>query len=132
MRSKTTIFFITFVFLFATMTFASNNDDKKDDKANGCGTEKSDKFIPDKPLGFDFTDACNNHDICYSTEGKGKETCDTQFKSDMDQVCENETGIKRGICKTVSSIYHISVKKGGGDAYDNAQENNKDKKEKNK
>lgn len=57
-----------------------SNQLSSDGVANGCGSPGniSYYFIPDQP----FLDACNNHDICYTTS-QTKHTCDSNFLRDM-------------------------------------------------
>lgn len=53
-----------------------------------CGTPGiGDWLVPDKPGGFDFTEACNNHDECYSDCSISRSQCDSEFKSDAESVC---------------------------------------------
>jgi hypothetical protein len=57
--------------------------------ANGCGTPSHWSFpaIPD----FPFREACNSHDICYSTF-TAKSTCDNNFRDFMNRIANNITG----------------------------------------
>jgi len=56
---------------------------------NGCGPDGPiGSFIPDSYFLFDFTEACNSHDICYGTCGKSQWECDLQFLFDLLSECE--------------------------------------------
>ena len=47
-------------------SFLFNNTlSRNDDKGLACGSGWTDKIIPDKPAGFDFTKCCVAHDKCY-------------------------------------------------------------------
>ncbi|MGD2084673.1 MAG: phospholipase A2 [Candidatus Aminicenantes bacterium] len=120
-RSKTIVFVITIIFLFSFDV--PQIVAKEKDEPNGCGTKKID--VPDKPFGNDFKEACNNHDKCYSTQGKSKKNCDDQFRKDMDRECNKKKGIGHKVCKATSSVYHNAVKYGGNGAYNRAQGNSK-------
>ena len=61
---------------------------------NGCGPAGGgDAVVPDNPnalppcFGPEFTPACINHDICYSTCNQPQETCDGNFGSENMQLC---------------------------------------------
>lgn len=63
-------------------------------RPNGCGPPEgvSAQFIPDGWWFVDFRDACNNHDLCGSTLGNSKQTCDTNFRNDM--IAAVEAGLQ--------------------------------------
>ncbi|MEY3135913.1 MAG: hypothetical protein RJA39_1798, partial [Pseudomonadota bacterium] len=45
----------------------------------GCGTVKSDAFVPDMLFGIDVSQACFQHDQSYATCGFSRETADTNL-----------------------------------------------------
>ena len=66
---------------------AQPNDPTAD--VNGCGPGWGAKFVPEKPGGYDFHKACNDHDRCYQTLGKTKKQCDDEFEAAMKEVCDS-------------------------------------------
>ena len=112
-----------------------------------CGSSWNDWFVPDEPGGFDFTQACQNHDDCYGTCGKEKGDCDEAFRNDMNAVCESVpvkittwcyrsrrhaslsgqsyryrcTKYPRSDCQQWASVYHLAVDYLGRSAFDAAQ-----------
>ena len=112
-----------------------------------CGSWWNDWFVPDEPGGFDFTQACQNHDDCYGTCGKEKGDCDEDFLKDMNAVCESVpakittwcyrsrrhaalsglshryrcTKYPRSNCRRWASIYHLAVDYLGWLAFNAAQ-----------
>ncbi len=85
-----------------------------------CGSGITEKIIPDKPFGFNFTSACQNHDNCYGTCGKSKAECDQQFLDDMLAICEAKYFSQHG-CNNTAYIYHGAVNNHGQGPYDQAQ-----------
>ena len=83
-------------------------------EVNGCGAASgiSKYIVPNAPLGFDFTNACNGHDYCYGA-GLDKGYCDQQFLEAMDSVCDDNV-----ICDALASLYHWAVTTFGQGAYD--------------
>jgi hypothetical protein len=125
-RKILTLFVVVMMLVFSASIFpADQKSDSSSDKSNGCGTK--DFKVPDKPLGNDFKSSCDYHDKCYSTPGKSKSDCDTNFKKDMGDVCKEKKGLDRVGCEVSKFIYHTGVKLGGNDAYNKAQ--GKDRKE---
>lgn len=112
-----------------------------------CGSGWSENVVSDVIDGFDFSNACKNHDDCYGTCHKGndvgKMVCDNAFLSDMLSVCLGHLGETRtcwrtmmcGIvpcsrpypcdarkkCDEIASTYYWAVDHLGGKAYNNAQ-----------
>jgi len=97
---------------------------------NGCGPEALALYyvIPDKIYyfhvlrwrteTFDFTSACNTHDICYSGSGIDRATCDTNFYNGMLAVCNRGwTGTSRTWCRGWAWTYYQAVRTFGGAAY---------------
>lgn len=88
----------------------------------GCGTVKSDAFIPDILFGIDVSRACFEHDQSYSTCGYEKSTADANFSDNiMNQCAEQGGGMLT--CHVISSIYFVGVAFFGESAYQNAQAN---------
>lgn len=64
-------------------------------KPNGCGPESPkllntlvpEGFFPSLG-GYNFTPACNIHDICWGTCCKNKATCDKQFHNNLKLACD--------------------------------------------
>jgi len=87
----------------------------------GCGTVKSDAFIPDILFGIDISQACFEHDQSYATCGFEKGTADTNFYSNIMSEC-GEQGGGMLTCNAISGIYYVTVAFLGESAYKNAQE----------
>lgn len=95
---------------------------------NGCGARgdwKSD-FIPNKPEGFDFTEACNNHDRNFGTLGVSFSEANNQFYIDMvsavRRIAEPGTVIYKGGVN-LAKLYFDKVVEHGRPAYETAQIN---------
>lgn len=60
-------------------------------RPNLCGPPDGvgEKYIPDGWYYVDFRSACNNHDICGSTLGNSKQTCDNKFLDDLREAVRN-------------------------------------------
>jgi RHS repeat-associated protein len=82
-----------------------------------------DIVVPDKPGGFDFTQACQNHDDCYSTCGKSKRECDNQFQRDMLAVCDLYRYFPQDYekCSHYAMLYYLAVHDLGNHSYKMAQ-----------
>lgn len=74
----------------------------------------------------DFTDACNDHDICYATCNKGKENCDKDLLAAMRGVCDRElswlTPLAKSRCYGLARLYWSAVNYFGDDPYEEAQD----------
>jgi hypothetical protein len=102
---------------------------------NGCGPAKgfSHFIIPNKigpSRNIDFTQACNNHDICYDTCNSAKSGCDEAFLLDMSTACAaaypgrgTYDRYMRNACVADSTLYFYAVSQtdAGTDAYESAQ-----------
>ncbi len=67
---------------------------------------------------FNFTNACNAHDICYDGSGVPRSTCDSRFLNDMLSVCSRGwTWGSRTWCNTAAYTYYSSVVTFGWIAY---------------
>ncbi|MBD1841189.1 hypothetical protein H6F78_19565 [Coleofasciculus sp. FACHB-64] len=76
---------------------------------NGCS------YVPDRVLGvFSFGQACNNHDICYSSgSGISRKVCDDRFLQEMQQYCNNTYSWynpQRWPCRGLARTYYEAVK----------------------
>jgi hypothetical protein len=86
----------------------------------GCGTVKSDAFIPDILFGIDLTPVCMQHDQDYSTCGFDRELADANFYDSILTECQAQGG-GEFTCTLISAIYFVSVSIMGGDAYNEGQ-----------
>jgi hypothetical protein len=94
---------------------------------NGCGSASTQNLVPDRPFGFDFTPACNVHDICYGTCGTTQKSCDDQFISDMYDICVREASsdINANLCMLIiANIYVIAVRNLGAGPFRDGQRDN--------
>ncbi|MCO6438982.1 MAG: hypothetical protein J5J06_17960 [Phycisphaerae bacterium] len=86
-----------------------------------CGTFDSSPFIPDCPLGtVCFTQACDQHDICYSTCDTSKRECDQAFFEDMIRTCSLSIPVSSSefaACRWTALIYWLAVDRLGLDAF---------------
>jgi len=63
------------------------------ERADGCSypdeVEIAGVRVKTPKNGFDqfFTEACNQHDICYATFGRSREKCDDDFSTNMNSIC---------------------------------------------
>ncbi len=83
---------------------------------NGCSNSPDSNWFNS---GTGFKPACDNHDRCYATVGKSKDTCDDNFKNDMDRICATVTPVTG--CSTAANLYYGAVIKYGTSAYTTAQ-----------
>lgn len=89
-----------------------------------CGSPNSplgSHFVPDRIFGANFTPACSAHDDCYDTVGSLKEDCDAQFKRDLIAAVKETGPLPRIPARLSAEIYHLAVKMGGKNAYEEAQ-----------
>lgn len=54
-----------------------------------------------------FQQACNVHDACYHTVGRSKADCDSDFKTNMLKLCNNDIDI--GPCKAAANVWYDAV-----------------------
>ncbi|WP_155638289.1 phospholipase A2 [Burkholderia cepacia] len=83
---------------------------------NGCGPAGGwlKHVIPNSPLGYDFTQACNNHDVCYGSRiNKGE--CDRLFRDEMYGQCGGATA-----CREFANQYANAVEAFGAGPYQEA------------
>jgi RHS repeat-associated protein len=102
--------------------FASQPRDDSNPLGWGCGDSKTDNFVPDKPLNFDFMKACRAHDICYGDKnGPEKRSCDEKFKEDMEAECAKFSWPKKNVCNSLAHDYYKAVNIFGGEAFSNGK-----------
>jgi hypothetical protein len=118
-------------------------------KSNGCGAENGVK-ISNIPIGCNYTQACNAHDLCYGSS-LSQERCDRRFLRDMLAVAAKKRAnwfedssrfdfekeitkmfyypqrllqdIHAESCRNVAVSYYSAVSTMGNSAYTAAQEN---------
>ena len=89
----------------------------------GCGDISTDKFVPDKYVGFNFSSPCRKHDKCYGTCGSNKKVCDMVFYYDMLFECIKIFFIPplyQG-CRLTATAYYGAVSAFGQSAFCAAQ-----------
>jgi hypothetical protein len=112
-------------------------------KSNGCGPEfltvviKVGVIPQGHGLG-DFTDMCNQHDICYGTCNSNKKSCDDKFRKDLFAECSSKyhpnpkercggdptcvtSADELSVCNRLARGYADLVKDKGQGAFDTAQ-----------
>lgn len=92
---------------------------------NGCGGAGSISVPGGGPL-WNFTPACNGHDMCYGTCGASKNSCDAQFFIDMKTICDSYIGLAslHTNCLIQAGIYYGVVASSAGDSfYESGQDN---------
>jgi len=91
-----------------------------------CGPIGVAPLVPDCPIeSVCFTDACENHNACYSRCGEAKETCDEGFFAAMIDVCERELlplDDDYLTCRYLAVVYWFAVVQYGREAYDRTQD----------
>jgi Group XII secretory phospholipase A2 precursor (PLA2G12) len=83
---------------------------------NGCSYSPDSNWFNS---GSGFKSACDTHDRCYATIRKSKDTCDDNFKNDMDRICA--VGVPGDACRTAAKLYYGAVIQHGSSAYATAQ-----------
>ncbi len=106
----------------------------KTPEKNGCGpriivgkADPGDWLIPDSTVGAIgiFTEACNNHDVCFGTCGADIRRCNADFQREMATACEKEFGTfnpLRYVCIIQSYVYEIAVSSIGSFVFESAQD----------
>jgi len=124
-------FVVAFVLvaLMATTYITSVPAPQVEAATNGCGPEALYLYtlIPNNiyywsfwtgTVRFNFTNACNAHDICYTGSGISRSTCDTRFLNDMRAVCNTgPSWDSRAWCRSTAYTYYGAVRTFGGIAY---------------
>ncbi len=99
-------------------------------ECNGCGAKNGTQFPNSYDLigePFDFTSACNNHDICYGTCGNKKSDCDDKFHNEMKRACRDamhgygDDLLMLMECNALAQAYYQAVSKFAAKAYNDAQ-----------
>jgi hypothetical protein len=83
---------------------------------NGCSNSPDSNWFNS---GTGFKPACDNHDRCYATVGTSKDTCDDNFKNDMDRICATGTPVTG--CSTAAKLYYGAVIEYGTSPHTSAQ-----------
>jgi len=81
--------------------------------------------VPDSIPGvFDFTEACNGHDLCYEYHLDSKTDCDISFFSAMLSHCysRHDGGFFEDLCEDYATLYFLGVYYLGQAAYDSYSE----------
>ena len=81
---------------------------------DGCSSPKFQNWLNNQ-----FRDACNLHDLCYSTPGISKRHCDRWFWKNMQQTCALQG--KSGRCKGTAYGVYVAVVVFGSSSFNNAQ-----------
>jgi hypothetical protein len=89
---------------------------------NGCGSASgiSQYLVPNAPLGYDFTSACNGHDYCYGV-GLDKTFCDGQFLTNAKAVCNGGF-----VCGGLAYFYYFMISIFGQQPYDQSAQEMRD------
>ncbi len=74
-----------------------------------CGAGWNDPLVSDKPGGFDFTSACQNHDCCCACSGN-KSACAEKFLTDMLTICLRYPRLLWDSCAKEAKLYYSVVK----------------------
>lgn len=69
-----------------------------------CGGPLTDWIVPDKPLGYDFTGACQAHDDCRANPAVSAQTCHNEFALDLRIACEGDS-----LCNLIADVYVWAV-----------------------
>ena len=77
-------------------------------------------WVPDSGPSFDFSQACANHDACYTEHhGEGeaaRAACDSAFLHDMTSSCDDmwsRSNAQFDQCLRVARLYYAAVRIGG-------------------
>jgi len=87
----------------------------KQPSSNGCGSDTNFLgVIPGEIIPTGFEDACNGHDICYSTSGSAKDQCDSTFLLAMLSACKtdfppDQQCVKYNGCLALALAFHKGV-----------------------
>ena len=86
----------------------------------GCGTVKSDAFVPDMLFGIDVSQACFEHDQSYATCGMDRRIADINLTRNISRDCDQQGG-SEFTCDVIAGIYGASVFLFGASAFREAQ-----------
>jgi hypothetical protein len=84
---------------------------------NLCGSGMTNGVVPDQPLGVNAGPACGAHDSCYSSS-TARQTCDGNLGRDILIQCLRQLPTFRSLCASLSVIYYVGVRRGGGASYE--------------
>jgi hypothetical protein len=82
-------------------------------RTNGCSNAPDGSFLG----------SCNLHDICYDDVSATKGSCDTAFKADLHDACDDnypQSGFNK-ICRGTANVYYGAVVIAGDSAYYSSQ-----------
>jgi hypothetical protein len=92
---------------------------------NGCGPADSFTWhlIPNDPSGYDFTEACNHHDICYMAN-LDRNSCDETFLKETRHLCYEvyKKVSSLSLCHKSAGVYYSKVRDNGQQPFENAQQ----------
>ena len=80
--------------------------------ANGCGSmnvifdDSDESYIR---IEGDFTECCNEHDVCYDTCGSDKDMCDVRFKKCLYASCKKANSLMATGCKIKAKMAFMAV-----------------------
>lgn len=57
-----------------------------------------------------FKPACDEHDTCYSTPGRSKASCDSEFLANMNTLCATFAFGGLGVCQAEAQVYYQAVR----------------------
>jgi len=91
----------------------------KQPSSNGCGSDTNFFGVIHSGIPTGFEEACNGHDICYSTSGSAKDQCDSTFLLAMLSACQtdfppDQQCVKYNGCLAVALAFHKAVQTGFG------------------
>ncbi len=94
---------------------------------DGCSAPRMLPGAPNDPgwfLDVNFTDVCNQHDLCYSDCNTSKQDCDENFRVALLGYCQQRyptNWLQRNRCNTWARAYFQGVDWGGNEPYNNRQ-----------
>ncbi len=101
------------------LTGPSNDHVVSNTITHNCGVQGV-IWVPDAGPSFNFSQACANHDVCYSEHhGQGeavRASCDSAFLHDMTSSCDDmwsRSSPQFDQCLRVANLYYFGVRIGG-------------------
>ena len=97
---------------------------------DGCSAPRALPGAPNDPgwfLDIDFTEICNQHDLCYSDCNQERNACDMSFRESLLAYCQRRYPtdfLQRNRCNTWARAYYQGVDTWGDEAYQNRQRQN--------
>ena len=97
---------------------------------DGCSAPRALPGAPNDPgwfLDIDFTEICNQHDLCYSDCNQERNACDMSFRESLLAYCQRRYPtdfLQRNRCNTWARAYYQGVDTWGEEAYQNRQRQN--------